>query len=104
MLQLVWLIPALPLAGFLALSAFGRRLGDPLAGWVATVMVAASFGVSCIVFAGLVDRPGDDRFFTQTLFSWIPVGGLRLQSGFLVVPPAKAKLEFDTSLAPVYHL
>ena len=32
MLDLVWLIPALPLAGFLSSLVFGRRLGEPLAG------------------------------------------------------------------------
>ena len=32
MLDLVWLIPALPLAGFLCLLLFGRKLGDPRAG------------------------------------------------------------------------
>ena len=31
-----WLIPALPLAGFVLLLVFGRRLGDPWAGWLAT--------------------------------------------------------------------
>ena len=33
---ILWTIPALPLAGFLFLLAFGRRLGDPVAGIVAT--------------------------------------------------------------------
>ena len=36
MLDAVWLIPALPLAGFLLLLLLGRRLGDPWAGWLAT--------------------------------------------------------------------
>ena len=43
MVELTWLIPALPLAGFLLLVAFGRRLGEPLAGWLATLMVGGSF-------------------------------------------------------------
>ena len=36
MLHLTWLIIALPLAGFVVQLALGRRLGDPVAGWVAT--------------------------------------------------------------------
>jgi len=36
MLDVVWLIPALPLAGFLCILLFGRRLGDPKAGYFAT--------------------------------------------------------------------
>ncbi len=31
-----YFIVGLPLAGFLALLAFGRKLGEPAAGWLAT--------------------------------------------------------------------
>ena len=34
--HLLWLIPALPLAGFLALVVGGRVLGEPRSGWLAT--------------------------------------------------------------------
>jgi hypothetical protein len=43
MLELVWLIPALPLAGFLLILLFGRILGEPGAGILATLMTASSF-------------------------------------------------------------
>ena len=39
MVSLVWLIPALPLLGFLILLLVGPRLGEPVAGWLATAMV-----------------------------------------------------------------
>ena len=68
MLDLVWLIPALPLAGFLILVVFGRRLGEPAAGWLASATVGLSFVVSLIVFAGLLNEPEEDREFTQILF------------------------------------
>ena len=41
--ELVWLIPALPLAGFLVLLVGGRRLGEPVAGWVATLACGSAF-------------------------------------------------------------
>ena len=34
-MDLIWLIPALPLLGFVTLVFAGRRLGDPVAGWFA---------------------------------------------------------------------
>ena len=104
MLDLVWLIPALPLAGFLLLVLFGRRLGDPLAGWLATLMVVGSFGAACVVFAGLVDRPGDERFFTQLLYSWIPVGSFRVDVGFFVDPLAITMVLFITGIGALIHL
>ena len=44
MADLVWLIPAFPLAGFLTILLFGRRLGDPKAGYLATATVFALRG------------------------------------------------------------
>ena len=54
MSDLVWLIPALPLAGFLLILLFGRRLGEPKAGYLATAMVAAAFVVTVGVFFDLL--------------------------------------------------
>jgi len=78
-LQATYLMPLLPLAGFVVLAAAGRRLGDPWAGWLGTATVGGSFVVACIVFAGLLGRTGGDRSFTQSLFTWIPVGGLQVK-------------------------
>ena len=54
MIDVVWLIPALPLAGFLLILLFGRRLGEPKAGYLATAMVAAGFVVTVGVFFDLL--------------------------------------------------
>ena len=42
MVELVWLIPTLPLLGFLILLATGHLLGEPRAGWIATAFAGAS--------------------------------------------------------------
>ena len=54
MLDITWLIPALPLLGFRVLVAVGPRLGEPAAGWLATAMVGGSFAASVVVFVGLL--------------------------------------------------
>ncbi|MPY95384.1 MAG: NADH-quinone oxidoreductase subunit L [Acidimicrobiia bacterium] len=104
MLDLVWLIPALPLVGFLLLIVFGRRLGEPMAGYVATACVAGSFVIACLVFAGLVDRPGEERFFIQTLFEWVPLGNFSVDVGFLVDPLSMTMVLFVTGIAALIHL
>ncbi len=104
MLELVWLIPALPLAGFLLLVVFGRRLGEPGAGWLATAAMGGSFAATLVVFLGLIDRPGDDRFFTQTLFEWVPSGDLSVDAGFLVDPLSISFALFITGVATLIHL
>ncbi len=70
MVSLVWLIPALPLLGFVILLLLGNRIGEPWSGWLATAFVAAAFVVSIVVFVGLHGRA--DRSYTLSLFTWIP--------------------------------
>ena len=59
MLDLVWLIPALPLGGFLLILLFGRILGEPRAGFIATAMTASSFLVTVGVYLDLLSRTAE---------------------------------------------
>jgi NADH-quinone oxidoreductase subunit L len=104
MLHAAWLIPALPLLGFVVLLLAGRRLGDPAAGWLATLMVAGAFVTTLVVFSGLLGRSGDDRLFVQDLFTWIPAGGLQVQAGFLVDPLSVTMALFVTGIGTLIHL
>ncbi|HMS88990.1 MAG TPA: NADH-quinone oxidoreductase subunit L [Acidimicrobiales bacterium] len=104
MQDLIWLIPALPLAGFALLVFAGRRLGEPLAGWIATAAVGGSFLATVGVFASLVGRSHDERAFTQTVFEWLPVGGLHVDMGFLADPLSVTMCLFVTGIATLIHL
>jgi len=103
-LHATWVIPLLPLVGFGLLVLFGRRLGDPLAGWLATTMAAASFVMSLIVFSGLLGRSADHRVFTQTVWDWIPVGGFKVGVSFLVDPLSMTMCLFVTGVSTLIHL
>src|SRR4051794_33183814 len=104
MLDLLWLIPALPLAGFLIILVFGRKLGEPLAGWLATVMCAAAFVVSVGVFLDLLSKSSEERSHTQILFTWIPVGNLQVDMGFLADPLSITMALFVTGIGALIHL
>ena len=104
MLELVWLIPALPLAGFLLLMLLGRRIGEPGAGWLATLLMGGAFAATVAVHLGLVDRGPEERAFTQTLFEWLPVGGLHVDVGFLVDPLSMTMALFITGVGALIHL
>ncbi len=87
MLHAAYLMVLLPAAGFVLLLAFGRRLGDPWAGWLGTAAVAGSFVATCITYAGLLGRPaGPSREVTQTYFTWIAAGSFHVKAGLLVDP------------------
>ena len=61
MISAVWLLPALPLAGFLILVVFSRWIREPLAGWLATIMVGTAFLAAVGVYLDLLSRPSEER-------------------------------------------
>ncbi|HAP76103.1 MAG TPA: NADH-quinone oxidoreductase subunit L, partial [Acidimicrobiaceae bacterium] len=104
MVDVAWLIPALPLAGFLFLLLFGRKLGDPKAGYFATAMVAASFLVTVGVFFDLVSRSHEERHEVVRLFSWVPIAGKSIDMAFLVDPLSITMALFVTGIGSLIHL
>jgi len=104
MLNLVWLIPALPLAGFLLILLFGRVLGEPRAGILATAMTASSFVVVVGVYLDLLSRTAEERHHVVTLFSWLPVGSLHVDMALLADPLSITMALFVTGIGSLIHL
>ncbi len=105
MLDVVWLIPALPLAGFLVILLLGRKMGDPKAGYFATAMVAASFVVTVGVFLDLMSLSAEARTEqVKTLFSWVTVGSLHIDLAFLADPLSLTMCLFVTGIGALIHL
>ncbi len=104
MLDLIWLVPALPLFGFLIIVLFGRKLGEPFAGVVATVMTAASFVVVAATYFELLSLPAEKRNHVFTFFSWIPVGSLQVDLALLVDPLSITMALFITGIGSLIHL
>jgi NADH-quinone oxidoreductase subunit L len=74
MLELIWLIPLLPLAGVAVNGLVGRRLPRFAVGLVACAVVAASLTVAVGAVLELADLPADGRFFSTSVAEWIPLG------------------------------
>ncbi|HEV2360531.1 MAG TPA: NADH-quinone oxidoreductase subunit L [Acidimicrobiales bacterium] len=104
MTRAVFLIPLLPLFGFLVLAAAGRKIGNPLAGWLATAMVGGSFVVTIIVFSGLFQLAPAHRSVSQNWFSWLPVDHLQVHVGLLVDPLSMTMAAFVTGVSTLIHL
>jgi len=104
MVEAAWLIPASPLIGFVLLLAFGRRMGEPTAGWLATLASAGSFVATVITFVGLLRLESADRFFIQTLFTWVQSGSFRVDAGLLVDPLSITMSLFITGVGTLIHL
>ncbi len=103
MVELAWLIPALPLVGFVTILLFGRRLGDPKAGLFAALMPAAAFVVTALVYFDLLSREAEERHHIIKLFSWVPVGSLHIDMAFLVDPLSVTMALFITGIGSLIH-
>ena len=104
MLDLIWLIPVLPLAGALINLILGRKLGDPRAGWVATIATASSFLVTVLAYFEMLGRPAEERSHVATMFSWIRVGSLQVDLAVLADPLSIVMALFVTGISTLIHL
>ena len=74
MLELLWLIPALPFAGFLVLALLGSRL--PVRASAAVGVASVGMSAAAAFWVGydfVVSHPAGNAF-TQTLWTWIRAG------------------------------
>jgi NADH-quinone oxidoreductase subunit L len=102
LLDLVWIVPALPALGAAILLLFGRRLGEPKAGWLATGLMALSFAWSVVMLLAL--RDVTPRTHTVDLFTWFPSGGLQVKMGFLADPLSITFILFVTGVGTLIHV
>ncbi|MFM8650414.1 MAG: NADH-quinone oxidoreductase subunit L [Actinomycetota bacterium] len=104
MLDVIWLVPALPLAGFLLILLFGRRLGEPKAGILAASMVGGAFLVTVGAFFDLLSKSTEERHHVETVFSWMPIGSLKVDLAFLADPLSITMALFVTGIGTLIHL
>ncbi|MDP9404086.1 MAG: NADH-quinone oxidoreductase subunit L [Actinomycetota bacterium] len=104
MLDVAYLIPALPLAGFVVLVCLGRRAGDPGAGWVATSAIGLAFLSSFIAYVQLLGKDGEARAVVKPIFTWIRAGGFEVEAGLLVDQLSLTMALFVTGVGTLIHL
>jgi NADH-quinone oxidoreductase subunit L len=100
----VYLILLFPLVGFSLLLAFGKRLGEPKCGWLATTAVAGSFVAAIITFAALLNKDPSQRAVTKNIFTWIPVAGFHVKAAILIDPLSITMALFVTGVGALIHL
>ena len=73
MIDYLWLLIALPLLGAAALILFGKRIGEPASGWLASALVLIPFVIAVVLTVPFLN--GTEEPQTIFLFSWIPMVG-----------------------------
>lgn len=82
MLDLLWLIPVLPFAGFLTLVFCGRRLPAGAIAAVGSGCVGLSMVASLLILADFIGAPPPGLSYSQTLWTWLQIGGFAPVLGF----------------------
>ncbi len=86
MLKFLFLIPALPFAGFLLLALFGKRLSKFSVALAGTGSVGMSALLSTVTAIDLAARLPQDRSFTQTLWTWMQFERYAVDVSFTLDP------------------
>lgn len=102
MTNLIYLIPLLPLIGFVLNGAFNKSMPRNLAGIIASGSVFISFIISCGLFFQL--KSGTLSAITVDLFNWISVGDLNLSFSFFVDQLSAVMLLVVTGVGFLIHV
>ncbi|MDQ2754102.1 MAG: NADH-quinone oxidoreductase subunit L [Actinomycetota bacterium] len=99
-----YFIVAFPLVGALLLVFGGKRVGDPVAGWLATLLAFGSFGATVVTWLSLLSRGAGQRTVDLNIFTWIPVDGLHLNFALQIDPLSMTMALFVTGVGSLIHL
>jgi NADH-quinone oxidoreductase subunit L len=75
MLNWLWLVPALPLAGFFVLAVGGRTMSRRVIAAIGAGSVGVSALIAAVVAIRYIANPPASMAYVQTLWTWVSVGG-----------------------------
>jgi NADH-quinone oxidoreductase subunit L len=97
----IWLIPLLPLAGFV-INGLGRNtLSKGVIGFIGSLLVLLSFGLSVAAFCQIKST---GQPINVDLFTWFSVGSLQVNFSFLVDQLSSIMLLIITGVGFLIHL
>jgi NADH-quinone oxidoreductase subunit L len=99
--KLIWLIPVLPLAGFVINGVGRNSLSKGIIGTIGSLLVAAAFGLSVGAF---FEVKSTGTAINVNLFDWISVGDFKIQFSFLIDQLSSIMLLIITGVGFLIHL
>jgi NADH-quinone oxidoreductase subunit L len=97
-----WLIPVLPLLGFLFNLLLGKRLGKAAVTAAGVGSLALSFVLSCVLFAAMLHAPGHRLEIAYG--EWMSAGAFSVPLGFVVDPLSGIMMLVITGIGFLIHL
>jgi NADH-quinone oxidoreductase subunit L len=104
MLQLLWLIPAIPFASALVLSVFGPRMRSKAVAGLGVGSIAASAVISLLIAAAFLAAQPAESSYTQALWTWIDVGSFHPEIAFYLDALSLVMVVVVTFVSFLIHL
>src|SRR4030066_1247070 len=104
MIELVWLIPLLPLLGAIITGVFGSRMPKKAVGFIASAAMGAAFLIAVSIFFKLISLPDTERSIEVTVFKWIASGSFNADLSFLVDPLCTLMILVVTGVGFLIHI
>jgi len=102
--QYLFLVPLIPLIGFLINGLLLGRLSRSVISFVGCASVGLSFILSILLFFDLRALPPEARVIQQTLFSWIPAGSFHVNISYLLDPLSAVMMLIVTGVGFLIHV
>jgi len=105
-MDILWLIPLLPLIGFIINGLGQTILPKSAIGSIGSGLVLAAFILSCTVFATVLNaaNSGAETSFSAHLFDWFSVGDYTLSFSFLIDPLSVLMMLIITGVGFLIHV
>ena len=103
MLDLTWLLVAVPLASAFVLLLAGKR-ANAWGHWLGVAASGSAFVVALIAFIQMLGLSADDRSHEVHLFTWIATGELNVDAGLLVDPLSMTFVLLVTFVGTLIHI
>jgi len=105
--EYIWLVPALPLLGFLlngVPTALGVKLSRTYVYFIGCGVMLASFVIGACALFYMQSLPVESREFTSLLWSWIHIGSLKINIAFLIDPLSIVMILVVTGVGFLIHV
>jgi len=106
MKEFIWMLPLIPLLGFLMIGLLRKSTPKPLVLIIGCGTILISFLLSCGIFKEVYDarQAGGDGIIFQEVYNWFSVGNFSFNISFLVDPLSSIMLLIITGVGFLIHL
>ena len=104
MIQYVWLVPLVPILGFLFNGLLGKRVPKWLVSLVGCSVIGISFLIVILIFLEYLKLPADAKPVEVVVYNWISSGNFNALAAFLVDPLSLIMMLVVSGVSFIIHI